>query len=136
VPENPRDLVDHRILQYANSDSKIWYFMTPDGRKESITLPASMVANNGDFLKNAALSSHGIIMTPTFITWQELCDGKLVPLLCDYEFSGLNAYAVYPQTRHLPRRVRMLIDFLTEKFGGEPYWDQKIYQAKIGQRSE
>ncbi|MCF6195062.1 MAG: hypothetical protein L3J50_00040 [Emcibacter sp.] len=37
--------------------------------------------------------------------------------------SGLNAYAVYPETRHLPNRVRRLIDFLKQKFTGKPYWD-------------
>jgi len=34
------------------------------------------------------------------------------------------AYAVYPPNRHLPLKVRSLIDFLVERFGDNPYWDQ------------
>jgi len=37
-----------------------------------------------------------------------------------------HAYAVYPQTRYLSQRTRVLIDFLVERFGDNPYWDQNI----------
>jgi hypothetical protein len=30
---------------------------------------------------------------------------------------------VYPQTRYLSQRVRQFIDFLMERFGDHPYWD-------------
>jgi DNA-binding transcriptional LysR family regulator len=44
-------------------------------------------------------------------------------VLEDYSWSELSAYAVYPQTRHLSRRVRAFVDFLVERFAGVPYWD-------------
>ncbi len=34
------------------------------------------------------------------------------------------AYAVYPANRHLPLKVRSLIDFLVDRFGENPYWEQ------------
>jgi len=36
----------------------------------------------------------------------------------------LNAYAIYPQTHHLSRRVRAFVDFLAARFAGTPHWDQ------------
>jgi DNA-binding transcriptional LysR family regulator len=51
------------------------------------------------------------------------CEGKLIPFLPDYNITPLNAYTIYPQTRHLPHKTRYLIDFLKETFGGKPYWD-------------
>ncbi len=126
VPAKPSDLKKHHILQYANAQSVPWQLSGPDGRKHTITLPAKIVANNGDFLKQIAKEGHGIISSPTFIVWQELASGELVTIMDDYPCSALNAYAVYPQTRHLPGRVRLFIDFLKDKFGGEPYWDKGI----------
>ncbi|PCI44411.1 MAG: LysR family transcriptional regulator, partial [Alphaproteobacteria bacterium] len=126
TPQKPQDLKEHHILHYANTESNIWRFTGPDGGKHSVNLSARMMANNGDFLKSAAKNGHGIIQSPTFIVWQEIASGELVAILEDYPYSSLNAYAVYPQTRHLPQRVRTFIDFLKDKFGGAPYWDKNI----------
>ena len=36
-------------------------------------------------------------------------------------------YAMYPRTPHLPYRVRALLDFLVEVFGGEvPRWGRGL----------
>ena len=41
----------------------------------------------------------------------------------EIEFTSINAYAIYPPTRHLSRRVRSFIDFLRARFEGAVYWD-------------
>jgi DNA-binding transcriptional LysR family regulator len=71
-----------------------------------------------------AIAGHGIILTPTFIAWQALATGDLQPVMSEHWPSPLNAYAVYPQTRYLSHRARRFIDFLAERFGTNPYWDQ------------
>jgi len=73
-----------------------------------------------------AVAGHGIVSSPTFISWKAIATGDLVPVLSDYKLPQLNAYAVYPQTRYLSQRTRILIDFLVERFGDNPYWDQNI----------
>lgn len=125
-PKTPEDLKEHDILHYTNSGSKIWHFITPEGKEKSINLPTKMASNNGDFLKDAAKAGRGITLSPTFICWQELRKKELIPLFPTYHFSDLNAYAVYPPTRHLTHRVRVFIDFLKEKFGDTPYWDMIV----------
>jgi len=126
LPTKPADLKNHNLLHYVNTQNTTWHLSGPDDRKHVITLPAKMVANNGDFLKNAAIYGHGIILSPTFIVWKEILSGTLVTLLDDYCCSALNAYAIYPQTRHLPHRVRRFIDFLVNKFSSKPYWDESM----------
>jgi DNA-binding transcriptional LysR family regulator len=32
-------------------------------------------------------------------------------------------HAVYPSRRHLAHKVRVFMDFLSERFGQPPYWD-------------
>ena len=127
TPKIPGDLKLHQLLHYNLSGPSIWKLTDKQGRKHTINVSAHMVANNGDFLRDMAVAGHGIVMTPTFISWKEITMGKLVPVLSDYNLPQLNAYAVYPQTRYLSQRTRVLIDFLVEKFGNNPYWDQDIY---------
>ncbi|MBL4612154.1 MAG: substrate binding domain-containing protein, partial [Emcibacter sp.] len=126
VPEKPADLKDHHILHYTNVQSTTWHLTGPDGRKHAVPLPIRMVANNGVFLKQAAMNGQGIILSPTFIVWKEIASGELVTVLDDYACLSLNAYAVYPQTQYLPQRVRRFIDFIADKFSGAPYWDKDM----------
>ena len=65
-------------------------------------------------------------MSPTFISWQALNSGALVRVLKAYTAPSMQACAVYPQTRFLSQRVRVFIDFLVERFGDNPYWDEHL----------
>ncbi len=126
TPKTPGDLKLHRLLHYNVSGSSTWKLTDKQGEQHLINVSAHMIANNGDFLKDMAVAGHGIVMSPTFISWKAISIGELVPILTDYDPPQLNAYAVYPQTRYLSQRARVLIDFLVERFGDNPYWDQGI----------
>ena len=126
TPETLDDLKHHQMLHYNLSNSSSWKLTDKQGEQHFINVAAKIIANNGDFLKDMAIAGHGIIMIPTFISWKAIAMGELIPILSDYNAPQLNAYAVYPQTRYLSQRTRMLIDFLVERFGENPYWDQNI----------
>ena len=125
TPETPEQLKNHQVLRYSLSGNTTWTFHDKDQQKHNVAIKASVVANNGNFLSNMAVASHGILITPSFISWEAFASGELVPILQDYTIPDMNAYAVYPQARNLSRRTRLLIDFLVERFGNKPYWDQK-----------
>ena len=124
TPRKPDDLAGHRILHYDIGGGSVLRLADGRGGEQQVHVEPQLVANNGDFLCDMAISGHGIILTPTFIAWQALATGELQALMSDYWPPPLNAYAVYPQTRYLSRRSRSFIDFLAERFGTNPYWDQ------------
>jgi len=93
------------------------------GKKHQVAVNGKIKANNGDFLREMAVKGHGIAFLPTFITYKALTSGELVPILQQYQLPTLNAYAVYPKNRFLSQRCRYLIDFIAERFGDNPYWD-------------
>lgn len=66
------------------------------------------------------------MIEPTFILHRAITAGQLVPILTDVPWPEIAAYAVYPQTRYLSARVREFIDFLAQRFAGEPYWDSHL----------
>ncbi|MGE0080072.1 MAG: LysR family transcriptional regulator [Thiohalomonadaceae bacterium] len=127
TPRHPRDLAGHDGLVYTNvPEAQQWRFTDAKGNTESVRVPARLRANNGDLLLEAAAAGLGIVATPTFIAYRAVLEGRLVPLLTDYRLPAANAYAVYPTRRFLPRRVRALVEFLGERFGAEPYWDEGL----------
>ena len=127
TPQSPDALQHHRCLSYSNvHDSNIWHYRDMNGKPQQVKVPVTLSANNGDFLRQAATSGLGIILEPTFIIYDAIAKGQLVPILTDYRWPIIDAYAIYPQTRHLSQRIRALVDFLVERFAGTPYWDSAL----------
>lgn len=127
VPRHPEQLRQHRCLLYSNvPDPARWSYHAADGSEQAVTVREAMRCNNGDQLCMAAVAGHGLIQSPTFIVSGALARGELTPVLSQYRWRSTAAYAIYPPTRHLSRRVRALVDFLAERFSGEPYWDRDI----------
>ncbi len=122
LPQHPNDLLSgHQKLKYNNSPD-IWQFK--DGNKTlKVKVPNVLDSNNGDFLNEAAIDGKGLVLLPDFVCYKAIKAGTLVPVMCSYlGDSVINAYAIYPQSRHLSTRVKVLINFLAEYFGSKPYW--------------
>ena len=127
TPKSPSDLQHHQCLAYSNlSDPNIWHFRDSGDKHAQVKIPVTLSANNGDFLRGAAIAGRGIILEPTFIVHKAIEEGKLVPILTDYQWPTIYAYAVYPPTRQLSYRLRTFVDFLVQRFEGTPYWDTKL----------
>ncbi|MXS81829.1 LysR family transcriptional regulator [Nitrosomonas oligotropha] len=130
-PESPEALIKHRCLVYnliSNIDN--WNVYDAAGELIKTRITPYLKASNGEFLRDAAVDGLGIVLMPTFIVYREIERGTLVPLLTEYRYSQLAAYAIYPQTRHLSQRVRAFVDFLVKRFEGMPYWDLCLKNVK------
>ena len=125
-PKVLEDLKDHRWLKYQTASSAPLKLIDSEQKEHRVGMSSTLISNNGDFLNQMAISGHGIVISPTFISWRALKDGELIRILENYSPPPMKAYAVYPQTRYLSQRVRRLIDFLVERFGDNPYWDKRI----------
>ena len=116
VPSQPSQLEQHTGLSYSYADSPFWHFVGHDGRDIAVRVYERIRANNGDVLLTAAIDGLGILMTPSFIGNDAIQQGKLIPILTDYSPPNRDIYAIYPRQRYLPQRLRVLIDYLVERF--------------------
>jgi len=124
TPKDLAQLKQHSILQYGLGKQSKFDLIDGEGKRHSIFFSSKMQANNGDFLLKMAIKGHGITYLPSFLAYQALEQGLLSPILCQYQLHTAYAYAVYPKNRFLSQRCRYLIDFIAEKLGDEPYWDE------------
>jgi len=123
-PASPEALVEHRCLVYSLiRNYETWRFHDANGQLRTAKIQAYIKASNGEFLRDAAVGGHGIVLVPSFIAYQAIEQGDLVQVLSDFTQPQLDVYALYPQTRHLSQRVRAFVDFLVKRFEGTPYWD-------------
>ena len=87
-----------------------------------------MVANNAEALLSGTLAGLGIAHLPTWLVGDHLLRGDLLPLFCENglpqpEPSGIYALRL---TREADSRSRLLLEFLKNRFGPVPPWDQAL----------
>ena len=124
TPVHPDQLKDWPALCYVGSDrADIWRYRGPDGSAGSVAMQVRMLANNGSVLRDAAIAGEGVTLQPSFVVNKAVERGSLVPILCDFGWPEIAIYTVYPQTRHLSSRARAFLDFVRNRIGPKPYWE-------------
>jgi DNA-binding transcriptional LysR family regulator len=124
VPQSPEELVKHNCLDYIHSgDRGLWRFTGPDG-EVSISVSGKLRINDDEALSQVVLSGFGIALLPTFIIGKDLQAKRLKSVLSEYIPTKQQVYALYLPKRNLPIKIRAVVDFLVERFGIDPYWDQ------------
>lgn len=123
-PLHPRELENHQCISLSNSDN--WSFETSEG-VVSIKPKGRFKTDNGDAVREATCQGIGVSINSTWSTYNALGEGKLVQILKGYKIiSDTAIWAIYPSSRLIAPKVRVLIDFLVEYYGIPPYWDQAL----------
>ena len=65
-----------------------------------------------------------VCAAPAYLVGEDIRAGRLIRLLPKYTHEKADLLAVYPDRRNLSPKVRAFIDFLTERFGPVPPWEQ------------
>lgn len=105
-PESISDLKQHNCLL---GSADFWIF---EGKK--IRVSGSLRCNSGLGLVDAALNGIGIVQLPDYYLKHHIEQGELEVLLDEYQREEEGIWALYPQSKYLANKVRLLIDFLSE----------------------
>ncbi|SHG85866.1 LysR family transcriptional regulator [Ferrimonas marina] len=132
TPQLPEDLKHHNCLVFKGQTGlQRWYI-----GKETLVpyeVSGSTYGNNAETLVTAAVGGSGIVLFPTWLIGEQLANGELVAVLAQYQVSTSTEQQVisaqYLDTAKLATKVRVLIDFLAEKYQhpnhpGLCYWDR------------
>jgi len=130
-PLSAKQLERHRCVTHAFG-SRAEYRLRKGG--QTITVPAkgSMFCNETSILRRAALAGGGIAMLPTYYVVDDLRRGTLTRVLPDHEPETLDIHAVYLSRRYQPLALRLLIEWLAERFAGEQApWDRALNEPAL-----
>jgi len=122
-PKHPKDLIKHECFGYLLAARSSWAFVI-DGETQWFPVNGRLEANSGDALLAAAIRGLGISYTPTFIAEQAVREHQLEILLSRFPTPEMGIYAIFPSNRYVPHRVRALVEFLAERIGPHPSWDE------------
>ncbi|MBE2261032.1 MAG: LysR family transcriptional regulator [Rhodobacteraceae bacterium] len=121
VPLTPAELSDHNCLSL--DQQRGWTLRdTAAGEAVQRKVSGNFECNDGAVLHEWALAGKGLAWRSVWEVGDDLRRGRLRSLLDDYAAPPVGIYAVFPQRRHLPLRVRLFIDQLKTTFGDPAYW--------------
>lgn len=127
-PKSLEDLQQHKLLiyTYANNPNELRF--TRLGEGGALAAPATTLnfkglleSNDGQVLRAAALDGMGILVQPTYILYEDIVAGRLVPVLDEWDLPRLTINLAYPSRKHLSAKVRTFIDFIAEHFAKHDY---------------
>ena len=117
-PRTPEDLAQHHCLQFVlpSSGQVVPWLLVRDGRiQEWVTHGRLRCADDILGPITLARAGAGLVQAYRFLVEDDLREARLVEVLADYAGASRPFSLMYPANRHMPLRVRVLIDYLVAK---------------------
>jgi DNA-binding transcriptional LysR family regulator len=122
IPASLDDLSAHNCLAISNEGSQRGWTFRQHGRNVTLRVAGNMVCNDGQVLHEWALAGKGLAWRSMWEVGTDIEAGRLVTVLDEFAAPGNDIYAVFAQRRHLPLRIRVLVDFLRRAYLQADYW--------------
>ena len=116
LPKTLEDLARHKLLIYTLANNPNELRFTREGKTTIMNVKGVLDANDGQILRVAALDGLGILVQPSYIVYDDIVAGRLVPVLDEWDLPRLTVNLAYPSRKHLSAKVRTFIDFVAEHF--------------------
>ena len=122
-PRTLEDLHRHNCLAFNLEGGQLrgWFFKK-NGKTVNIRVGGSLDCNDGELLLRWATEGLGIAWRSTWEIAGQLERGELITVLDDYSLPAYDIFAVYPQHRHVPAKVRLFIAYLKSIYAAPGYW--------------
>ncbi len=125
APARPEDLSRSACIIDTNfRDPGRWPFRDGTGGAVDARVNGRIRYSNAEACLAAAEAGLGLACVPSFVAGDALRAGRVRPVLGAFEPEPYAVHALYPHNRHLAGKVRVLVDFLAERYRGKPAWDE------------
>lgn len=127
APNKPSDLAKHNCLQYSYFRGGTEWSFLYQGGEHKVVPKGRLSINNSEAIRRALLEGLGIGQLPTFIVAKDIKANNLSIVMPEYQLPTHAVYAVFPQRKHMPLKVRAFLDFISERLNPtQAYWDSTI----------
>lgn len=125
TPRTPADLAAHHCLSFGSqaNQSRGWLFRV-NGQVTPYRVGGRLECSDGSVLHQWTLAGCGLAWRSMWEVRQDLASGRLKTVLDDYCAPPNGIYAMLPERKHMPARVRAFVDLLRHAYGDPGYWGE------------
>jgi DNA-binding transcriptional LysR family regulator len=118
MPAHPRELAALNCLSYGyQSLADEWAFQR-GGERETVKVRGNVLVNSSEVVRDLMLAGVGVGLVARYAVEAELRAGRLVEALPGWTPAGTfgpTAYALWLPQPHLPPKIRVFVEFLTQR---------------------
>ncbi|CAN7672297.1 LysR family transcriptional regulator [Trinickia sp. LjRoot230] len=116
LPNALEDLSQHECINFRFSNGRVceWEFKV-DGQVRKYLPTSRRTFNDADLVLNAVLQGRGIAQMPGYQVCELIARNELVMALTRYVPDDRGHYICYLSRQHLPSRIRVFVDFMTDE---------------------
>ncbi len=116
TPQKPEELINHQCINIRRTSGDIFHWeLQNDGRDFEIKVSGNLTGNDNTALIDMVREGMGIGYAFEYEVTDDFGRGTLTPLLEKYWPSFPGFYLYYPSRQHMPRKLRVFIDYMQEK---------------------
>lgn len=136
TPASIEDLARHDCLVAREHEQfGLWRLQRERDRAEvRVRVGGPLSSNSGELVRDWCLAGHGIMLRSLWDIAAALAAGDLVRVLPAYAMADADIHWLAPHTATTPRRIKLLVDFLAERFRNEPWKLRPSPDARPGSR--
>lgn len=114
----PEDLADRNCLRFALPEFRSrWVFrQNPEDPPREVEIGGNTLISNALALRDAARAGMGVTLLADWLINRDLESGQLIDVLPTWDCTATefdtSAFILYPSRSYLPRKTRVMIDFL------------------------
>ncbi len=126
-PRTPTDLARHQCLTLSSeaSQTRGWAFRI-DGELTHVRPQGRLDCSDGQVLHRWCLAGLGIAWRSTWEVEREIAEGQLEEVLAGFAAPDNGIFAVFPQRKHMPLRVRLWIDYVKHSYAAADFWQRAM----------
>lgn len=120
TPRTPEEVAAHEYIRFAWASSGDALELTDGTRSVTVATQGRYRVNNALAIRDTLAAGGGIGLCPEWLVQDLLAQRKLRRVLRHWQGSAQELHLLYPSRRYLPHRVRLMLDFLQQRFSGQP----------------
>ena len=120
VPQTPADLQAHVIISASAVTPTPEWRLAVNGEPRVVKLQPRMTTTSNDSALAAAVAGFGITRLLSYQVSEQVDDGRLVPLLAEFDLPSLPVHVVHREGQHASKKARAFIDLVVERLRANP----------------
>lgn len=119
--ENRAALLQHDcIISWRRGMRSTWLLKGPAGRIEQQEIHVRHALDDGEMLLASVLAGCGLAQLPGWLVQEHVDSGALVTVLDEYAGAAMPIHVLWPRTRYIQPKLRVVIDALLALATGRP----------------
>jgi DNA-binding transcriptional LysR family regulator len=119
VPQAPGDLASHEFIRFAWASAGDGVELSDGEKRVTVATRGRYRVNNALAIRDALVAGGGVGLCPEWLVQDLLAQRKLRRVLPHWQGPEQELNLLYPSRRYLPHRVRLMLDYLQQRFAAQ-----------------